>query len=596
MANSIIPNPFLTFDASELKSKIIQKLNDSQVFTDQNYEGSNLSGLIDIISYSFGTLLFYLNRTSSESMFSEAQIYENMNRIVKLLNYNPIGKTSQTVPFYITAAAALAQNVYVIPRFSFLQINNLTFSLTQDLTFYKSTSSLETLSQTDNSYLLHEGTFEEYPLYKAMGVEDETLFLSPGSNIYVDHFNIHVYVRPKGARWEKWERVEDRSAYSAKDRIFEARLNPNKNYEIIFGDGINGTKLNRDDEVAVYYLRTTPNSPTLASGLLDTSTLVPFNTIQYETILRDTKNLYGSYITNEQYDFVKLFNPYPSTNYSPEESVDSIRKNAPKIFRSQKRLVTLLDYEAFANANFKNIIANAKVFNNEQFLSNHIKYLYNIGLSQPHLDNQVLYNQVKFGSSCNFNNIYVYTIPSQNSKYLLPSQKEYVQTEFNKYKNITSQVVLMDPEYLNFDFYVQIPGEVPSVEKLSSSKLRIFKDLNNKRSNASIKFDVINVIKSNFSKEILTLGKDINVLQLTTEILAVDGVKNVQTYRSDTNLSINEISFLVWNPKYPTNDIGVFTQTVFLEDFMAASLYSLNSLSDRIEIVDVGYGVNLPEF
>lgn len=596
MANSTITNPFLTFDATELKSKIVQKLNDGQVFTDQNYEGSNISALIDIISYSFGTLLFYLNKTSSESSFSEAQIYENMNRIVKLLNYNPIGKTSQSVPFNLSISENILPGVYVIPRFTYLQINNLTFSLAQDLTFYKSLSTSELLSQSDNSYLLHEGSFEEYPLYRAMGVEDEVLFLTPGLDVSIDHFNIQVYVRPQGARWEKWERVEDRSTYRAKDRIYEVRFNPNKNYEIVFGDGINGTKLNKNDEVAVYYLRITPNSSNISSNILDTLALVPFNTIQYETILRDTKNLYGTYITDTQYDFIKLYNPYPSTNYSPEESVESIRKNAPKIFRSQKRLVTLSDYEAFANSNFKNFISNAKVFNNEMFLNNHIKYLYNIGLSTPHLDNQVLFNQVKFASSCNFNNIYVYTLPLQNSKYLLPSQKEHIVKEFNKYKNITSQIVIMDPEYMNFDFYLQIPGEIPSLENINVNKLRIFKDLNNKRSDASIKFDVINVLKSNFSKQLLTLGKDINVLQLTTEILAIEGVKNVQTYRSDVNLSINEISFLVWNSKYPFNDSNVYTQTIFLEDFMIASLYSLDHLEDRIEIVDVGYGINLPEF
>ena len=596
MANSTITNPFLTFDATELKSKIVQKLNDGQVFTDQNYEGSNISALIDIISYSFGTLLFYLNKTSSESSFSEAQVYENMNRIVKLLNYNPIGKTSQTVPFYISANVGLNQNIYVIPRFSFLQINNITLSLTQDLTFSKSTSGLEVISQTDNSYLLHEGSFEEYPLYSAMGVEDETVFLTPGTDISIDHFNIHVYVRPKGARWEKWERVEDRSTYQAKDRIYEVRYNPNKNYEIIFGDGINGVKLNKEDEVAIYYLKITPNSPNIATNILDTIPLIPFNSLQYESILRDTKNLYGTYLTNTQYDYIKLYNPYPSTDYSPEESVDSIRKNAPKIFRSQKRLVTLSDYESFGNSNFKNLVTDVKVCNNETFLKSHIKYLYDIGLSNPHLDNQVLYNQIKFANSCNFNNIYVYTVPLQNSKYLLPVQKELILNEFKKYKNITSQVVLMDPEYMNFDFYVQIPGEIPTIDKLQYNKLKIYKDINNKRSNANIKFDVINVILSLFSKSNLSLGKDINTLQLTTEILAVEGVKSVQTSRTDTNLSVNEISFLVWNSKYPFNDANVYTQTVFLENFMIPYLYSESYLSDRIEIVDTGYGINLPEF
>lgn len=589
-------NPFLTFDASELKTKIVQKLNNSQIFTDQNYEGSNLSALIDIIGFSFGTLLYYLNKTSSESMFSEAQLYENMNRIVKLLDYNPIGKTTQTVPIALSFTESLLKDVYVIPRFSYLILNNSTFSLADDLTFSKLTDLEETLSELESNHLLHEGTFEEFPLYDALGIPDETIFLSAGENISIDHFNIHVYVKTTGNVWQKWTRVENKSTYKAGDKIYQVRFNHNKNYEITFGDDINGTQLQANDSVAIYYLKINPNSPTLSVNSLQDASLIPFNSLQYEQILQDTRNLYGTYLTQTQFDYIKLNNPYPSNAFYPEENVDSIRKNAPKVFRSQHRLVTTLDYEAFANSNFKNLILNAKILNNEEFLRSHIKYLYEIGLATPQLDNQVLLNQVKFANSCNFNNIYVYSIPTQNSKYLLPSQKEYIIKEFNKSKNLTSQIVMMDPEYMFFDFYVQIPGETPSVENLAFNKLKIFKDLNNKRSDSSIKFDVVNVILQTFNKQTLVLGQDIDTLQLTTNILAVDGVKNIQTARTDTDLHVNELSFLVWNSKYPKSDASIYTQKVFMEDFMVPFLYSFSNLAERIEIVDTGYGISIPEF
>ena len=65
---------YATFDATSLKRLIIERLNDNKVFTDQNFEGSNLSSIIDIIAYSYHVLLFYLNQTSTESLFSEAQL------------------------------------------------------------------------------------------------------------------------------------------------------------------------------------------------------------------------------------------------------------------------------------------------------------------------------------------------------------------------------------------------------------------------------------------------------------------------------------------------------------------------------------------
>jgi len=58
-------NAYATFDATSLKSLIIQRLNESEVFRDQNFEGSNINAFIDVVAYMYHTLLFYLNTTSS---------------------------------------------------------------------------------------------------------------------------------------------------------------------------------------------------------------------------------------------------------------------------------------------------------------------------------------------------------------------------------------------------------------------------------------------------------------------------------------------------------------------------------------------------
>ena len=41
---------YVAFDATTLKDFIIQRLNENEKFTDQNYEGSNLAAVIDIIA------------------------------------------------------------------------------------------------------------------------------------------------------------------------------------------------------------------------------------------------------------------------------------------------------------------------------------------------------------------------------------------------------------------------------------------------------------------------------------------------------------------------------------------------------------------
>ena len=98
---------YVAFDATTLKAFIIQRLNENEKFTDQNYEGSNLAAVIDIIAYSYHVLLFYLNNTAAEVDFNQATLYENMNRIVKLIGYKPTGKQTSVVPIKAVATAGL---------------------------------------------------------------------------------------------------------------------------------------------------------------------------------------------------------------------------------------------------------------------------------------------------------------------------------------------------------------------------------------------------------------------------------------------------------------------------------------------------------
>ena len=102
---------YVAFDAVSLKEYIIDRLNENEKFTDQKFDGSNLAAVIDIIAYSYHVLLFYLNNTASEVNFDQATLYENMNKIVKLIGYKPAGKQTSIVPLAAEASAiAAAEN------------------------------------------------------------------------------------------------------------------------------------------------------------------------------------------------------------------------------------------------------------------------------------------------------------------------------------------------------------------------------------------------------------------------------------------------------------------------------------------------------
>ena len=142
---------YATFDATSMKRLIIDRLTEKNVYTDQVFEGSNMSAIIDVISYSYHVLMYYLNRTANESMFSQSEIYENMNRIVKLLDYKPIGYKTSVLPVELVANKNLSKGVYTIPRYSYINASGVTFSFVDDVTFSKDTVLDERISEVSDN-------------------------------------------------------------------------------------------------------------------------------------------------------------------------------------------------------------------------------------------------------------------------------------------------------------------------------------------------------------------------------------------------------------------------------------------------------------
>jgi hypothetical protein len=599
--NDLVPfnkNSYVAFDGLSIRDIIVNRLNQGKVFTDQNYQGSNLSGLIDIISYTFNTLLFYLNKTSSESMFTEAQIYENMNRIVKLLNYNPVGRLGQNVPFNLSATIDLPKGNYFIPRYSYVNIGGTQFSTNKDIVFSKLVDGATAIDDVQNNYLLYQGLFQEYPLYTASGIDNEVIYLALNDTTYVDHFNIFVYVKQKNTtKWKQWENVSDLFTFSANDPVYTARFNSNLRYELQFGDGINGVKLQQGDQVAIYYLNIDPNAGTVAPNALNGTKIVQFNSTQYNQILNDTTFNIQEKLTVSQINSISLSNNYPSNSYSDYENVESIRKNAPSNFKSQYRLVTANDYESYVRSNFANILADTKIVNNDQYLAGHMKYLYEIGLDKPQLDNQVLFNQIKFSNSCNFNNLYLYSVPKNDLQdYLSPSQKELILDSLQATKTLTSNIVITDPVYIYLDFYTKSPTTNPTINDLNINKLRVIRSANSRRSSSAIISDIKALFMSRLNHKTTMLGQTVDIYQLTSDILSIDGIEAIKTYRSDTNTSTNGLSLLFWNNIYPTQDVSVYSQNVFLDYFKYPVFNNLDTIEKRIEVFDQNGTLKPTEF
>lgn len=585
---AIRKDEYVAFDALSLRSFIRGRLNESGLLTDQNFEGSNLTAVTNIIAYSFHTLMFYLNQTSTETMFTEAQLYENMNRIVKLINYNPVGAQTPTLSFNLSATNQLGTGTYTIPRYSFIRVGGIAYSFNTDITFTKSTTSEEYIPTVGDEYLLYQGNYIEYPLYTARGEPNEVMFLVPGNNIIVDHFNIDVYVKNVVTnKWVKWTRTESLYLEDSTALKYEIRINGNKNYEIKFGDDINGTQLTQGDTVAVYYLQSAGTDGEVGANVLLDQPLNLYTTAQFDVISKDVISPDLTLINDVDILQLQFDNSNISTVFTDIENVNSIRANAPAFFKTQYRLVTTSDYDAFVKASFANIINDVKTVSNNTYVNTHLRYLYNIGLTNPGSDYRVLYNQLAFADASNFNNVYIYALPKASKllnnnyvSYLTPAQKQLIISTVNDKKTLTSEIIVMDPVYKAVTTGLGV-GAI-TLDDIAASRLVITLFRNTKTPASVIKDRVRAIFATYFNPANITLGFTVNIPDITGQLLAIDGVKAVSTRNGAEE--VTGVSFIVFNPSYPQNDITSTTKTFTVEEFQTVYLNDINDIINRTVI------------
>lgn len=580
---------YVSFDALSLRELIINRLNEQKIFTDQNFLGSNLACIIDIIAYSYHTLIYYLNKTSSESMFTESQLYENINRIVKLIDYSPIGFQTSTLSFNCSASN-LIQGLYTIPRYSYLLTNNINYSFNEDITFSKTENiTTESLDEMARQKLLFQGQYQEYPVYTAIGEDNETIILNAG-NALVDHFNIDVFVKPiLTNKWIQYSKTPNLFLENGSEKKYEIRLNQNKRYEIKFGNDINGLKLQTGDKVAIYYLSSKGVDGEIGAGALNSnSRLYRYNTIQFNEILTDIFENDYRYLSNVEMSNLNFTNSNASTPIKEGETPEEIRQTAPATYRSQYRLVTTSDFETFVKSNFSNLIADVKCVNNWGYVSGYQKYFYDLGLKDPSKTERTIFNQIFYADACNFNNVYLLVVPrsaSRSLNYLLPAQKELINSSIQSSKLATIEPVFLDPIYKAVSFGITSNGTSvdPFVEE-QFCELEVIKRENSKRDNQSIIKDIDNIFNDYFSRDNLQFGKAIDTRFLTQQILTVDGVETFYTKRTDDpNIKIEGLSLFFWNPVY-FEDVTVSSNNITLKFFEYPFFNNLQNISSKIKV------------
>lgn len=581
---------YVAFDATSLRQLIINRLNEQGVFTDQNFVGSNLAAIIDIISYVYNTLIFYLNKTSTESMFTEAQLYENISRIVKLIDYSPIGNQTSTLTFNCSAKN-LTQGIYTIPLYSYIMANGIPFSFNSNISFNKQyNNTIESLDNLSQNALLYQGTYTEYPLYTAAGLPNEILNINVGNDI-VDHFNIDVFVKTvQTGVWQQYSSTPNLYLENGTSLKYQIRLDENTNYQITFGDNVNGLQLQPGDQVAVYYLASNGVAGQVGVGALNQTAPIPYNTLQYNEIVSQVFSNQYQYLDSTTLGNLTFTNTVNSTPFSTIETANEIRNNAPAKYRSQNRLVTTSDYTTFVSTNFANLITDVHCVNNTDYISGYMQYFYNIGITNPQTTDRALFNQITFSSSCNFNNVYLIVVPKSNSfvpNYLLPAQKQLIRSAINTSKVATTETVFVDPIYKAINIGIaSTPDNINLPLDSNLCVLNVKKKASTLRSDQSIINDISNIFTTYFNTKNVKLGQIIDTRSLSQQIYAIDGIQTFYTARTDNpSIFVEGLSLFIWNPLYSKLDSVYTSNNISLNYYEYPYYNNISNLVNQINII-----------
>jgi len=320
---------FTNLDFDQIKTQIKDYLRANSSFTDFDFEGSNFSVLIDTLAYNTYITAFNSNMTVNESFLDSATLRENVVSLARNIGYVPRSRSaakaeisfSVQINDILTSTLDLEAGLVCVGN---TNDTNYIFSIPERVVTTVDANQTATFSNVT----VYQGSY----LQKSFVVDgslDQRFLLD---NPYIDSSTIVVRIR------DSVNDISEGREYIAADNILNIDKTSeiyllqevqDEKYELLFGDGFFGKKLENGNVIDVSYIITDGKDGNGASNFVFSGRFkddqgkveVPTNSI---TITTNQNAINGTDI----------------------ESVDSIKYFAPRIYSSQYRAVTARDYEA----------------------------------------------------------------------------------------------------------------------------------------------------------------------------------------------------------------------------------------------------------
>ena len=308
-------------DFDNISKNLKNYLKGQSTLKDYDFEGSNISLLIDLLAYSSHVSAFNANMVASELFLDTAQIRKNVVSRAKEIGYTP------------TSATASMATID-------LQVNNplIGGNTPTSLTLNRGHKFKTVFDGMNYPYVLLEtqtitplnGVFKFEDLKIYQGTMNSDIFAYNGqiqnqrfplTEELVDTSSITVTVQSTGGSSSAWSRSTDISAVDSDSKVWYVQENDQGLFEVYFGDGVVSAEPLDGDTITISYLVT--------------------NEVHTDgsSIFAMTDSVGGNMD-------VTLLTKINSSGGKDKESVESIKFAASKFYTSQNRLVTVDDYKS----------------------------------------------------------------------------------------------------------------------------------------------------------------------------------------------------------------------------------------------------------
>ena len=329
---------FTNLDFDQIKQSIKDYLRANSNFTDFDFEGSNFSVLIDTLAYNAYVNSVNANMVANESFLDSATLRRNVVSLAGNIGYVPRSKKAAQAKIYFQVRTDSSSPTLTL-KAGLVAIGDdegtdYLFSIPEDIT----TTIIDGIAyfgSQDDPIIVYQGTF----LQNQFGFDGslDQRFIINNSNMDYSTLAVRIRDANESGAGNLWRRVENIIQVGANDEVYFINEVENEYYELIFGDGIFGKKLQTGQIINSTYIVTDgvdgngPSKFSYSGSVVnsDGGVVIPKATINVTTVegARNGANI---------------------------ESVQSVKYYAPRLYGAQYRAVTTRDYEGIIKEVYPN--------------------------------------------------------------------------------------------------------------------------------------------------------------------------------------------------------------------------------------------------